>query len=271
MGRIPVPGAELVFDEQGSGTPLVLVHGTGAQARLWGGAVTHLAAGGYRVIAYDRRGFGRSVHRPVRDYRIHVADLASVIEHVGAPAHVLGWSSGGTTALALAVQRPELCRGVVVVEPPWHGLRHVTFDLAVMLAQVKLDQARGRLRQAAERFYRWVSGLRGGTTGFDALPVAEQDVLLGNARAALADLDPHPFGLLMEHIPTVMLATIPVPITWLLGTQTRSKWFYRCHAGAVRAAPGIRTERITGAGHFLPQEAPEQFAVTVLRAVGATR
>jgi pimeloyl-ACP methyl ester carboxylesterase len=261
----------LVFDEHGSGAPLVLVHGTGAQARTWGGAVSDLAAGGYRIIAYDRRGCGRSVHRPVRDYRIHVADLAAVIEHVGAPAHLLGWSSGGNTALALAVQRPDLCRCVVVIEPSWHGLRHATFDLAAMVGRVKLDQVRGRPREAAARFYRWVSGFREGGNGFDALPAAQRDVLLDNTPAALADLDPHPFGLLMEHIPTAKLATIPAPITWLLGTQTRSEWFRRCHASAVRVAPGIRTERIAGAGHLLPCEAPEKFAVTVLHAVGATR
>ena len=271
MERIPVPGAELIYDECGSGAPVVLVHGTGAQASTWGGAVSDLAAGGYRIVAYDRRGFGRSVHRPVRDYRIHVADLAAVLEHVGAPAHVLGWSSGGNTVLALAVQQPDLCRSVVVVEPPWHGLRQPTVDLAAMLARVKLDQARGRPREAAARFYRWVLGLRGGANGFDALSTVERDVLLGNTRAALADLDPHPFGLLMEHISTAKLAAIPAPITWLLGTQTRSEWFRRCHASAVRVVPAIRTVRIAGAGHFLPREAREQFAVTVLHAVGAAR
>src|SRR2546423_8797261 len=85
LGRIPVPGCELIYDELGTGEPLVLVHGTGAQASTWRGTVGDLAAGGYRVIDYDRRGFGRSTHRPVRDYRVHVADLAAVIEGVGAP------------------------------------------------------------------------------------------------------------------------------------------------------------------------------------------
>jgi pimeloyl-ACP methyl ester carboxylesterase len=118
LGRIRVPGCELIYDDLGTGEPLVLVHGTGAQASTWRGAAGDLAVGGYRVIAYDRRGYGRSTHRPVRDYRIHVADLAAVIEHVGAPAHVLGWSSGGNTALALAVERPELYRCLVIVEAP---------------------------------------------------------------------------------------------------------------------------------------------------------
>lgn len=56
MKLITVPGARLAYDEAGTGAPVVLVHGTGAQASTWGGTVEDLAAGGYRVIAYDRRG-----------------------------------------------------------------------------------------------------------------------------------------------------------------------------------------------------------------------
>ncbi|HXT43228.1 MAG TPA: alpha/beta hydrolase [Pseudonocardiaceae bacterium] len=271
MGRIRVPGCELIYDDLGTGEPLVLVHGTGAQASTWRGAAGDLAVGGYRVIAYDRRGYGRSTHRPVRDYRIHVADLAAVIEHVGAPAHVLGWSSGGNTALALAVERPELYRCLVIVEAPWHGLRGFTPDLVATLGRVKFSQLRGRRRQGAAIFFRWVSGLRDGGNGFDRLPVAEQEVLLANYRPVLQELDPHPFGVMMEHIPTKRVAAIRVPIRWLLGVDTRSEWFRKAHADVVRVAPSIRTEHITGAGHFAHLDMPTEFAATVLRAVQPDR
>jgi pimeloyl-ACP methyl ester carboxylesterase len=208
VGRMPVPGAELVYDEQGTGEPLVLVHGTGAQTSTWGGVVGDLAAGGYRVVAYDRRGYGRSVHRPVPDYRVHVADLAAVVEYVGAPAHVLGWSSGGSIVLALAGERPELCRGVVVVEAMWHGLRYATGDFLGACGRAKLAQLRGHRREAAAIFFRWVSGLREGRNGFDALPLAEQDVLLANGRAVLAEIDGHPFGPLLEYMSTKKLAAM---------------------------------------------------------------
>ena len=94
----------LVCDQQGAGPPLVLVHGTGAQASTWDGVVGDLAAGGHRVIAYDRRDYGRSLRRPVCDYRVHVADLATLVQNLGAPAHIVGWSPGGSVALALAIQ-----------------------------------------------------------------------------------------------------------------------------------------------------------------------
>lgn len=270
MGRIEVDGAELAFDEQGAGEPLVLVHGTGAQASSWGRSVGDLAAGGYRVLAYDRRGYGRSAHRPVRDYRLHVADLAAVIEHAGAPAHVFGWSSGGNTALALGVQRPELFRSLVVLEAPWHGLRGATPDLLAALGKAKVAQARGHTREATAQFFRWASGLRDGSNGFDRLPAAAQEELHGNGAVVLAELDPYPFGLMMEHVATSRLADRPFPITWLLGAESRD-WYGRLHARVEQAVPGIRTERLPGVGHLAHLEAPEVFAAAVLRALTVAR
>jgi pimeloyl-ACP methyl ester carboxylesterase len=264
VGRILVDGAELVYDESGEGEPLVLVHGTGAQASSWGRTVDDLAAGGYRVLAYDRRGYGRSAHRPVRDYRVHVRDLAAVLEHVGTPARVLGWSSGGNTVLALAASRPELFRSIVIMEAPWHGLRGVTPGLLAALGKAKVAQLRGRHREAATHFFRWASGLRDGSNGFDRAPVAVQEEVLANARSVLAELDPHPFGLMMEHVPTARLAGIPAPITWLLGNESRD-WYGALHAKVVRVVPRVRTERIPGAGHLAHVEAPEAFAAAVLR------
>jgi pimeloyl-ACP methyl ester carboxylesterase len=264
--QVTVPGAQLAFDEQGTGEPLVLVHGTGAQASSWGRTVGDLAEGGYRVIAYDRRGYGRSTHPPVRDYRTHIADLAAVIERVGGRAHVVGWSSGGNTALALAVQRPELVRSLVVMEAPWHGLRGATPDMLAALGKAKVAQLRGKGPDAAAAFFRWASGTRDGGNGYDRLPAAARDELLDSARVVLAELDPHPFGLMMEHIPTPRLAGIPVPVTWLLGDESRD-WYATLHGRVCRAAPRIRTERIPRAGHLAHVEEPEEFAAAVLRGV----
>lgn len=261
---IPVDGADLAFDERGSGEPLVLVHGTGAQASSWGRSVDDLAAGGRHVVAYDRRGYGRSAHPPVRDYRVHIADLAAVVEHLGAPAHVFGWSSGGNTALALAAQRPELFRSLTVLEAPWHGLRGATPDMLAALGRAKLAQARGRRREAVAQFFRWASGLREGGNGFDRLSAQAREELYGNASVVLAELDPHPFGLMMEHVPTARLAGRPFPVTWLLGAESRD-WYGRLHARVERAVPGVRVERLAGVGHLAHVEDPAGFAAAVLR------
>ncbi|MER5672160.1 alpha/beta fold hydrolase [Pseudonocardia alni] len=264
--RIPVHGTTLACDEYGSGTPLVLVHGTGAQASSWGGTVHDLAAGGHRVLAYDRRGYGRSTHPPVRDYRVHVADLAAVIDHIGAPAHVLGWSSGGNTALACAVERPELFRSLVVVEAPWHGLRGASPSLLAALARAKADQVRGRRREAAATFFRWAAGWADGGNGFDPLPPEAKGELYANAPSVLAELGVHPYGLMMEHVPTARLARIPVPVTWLLGGRSIG-WYADLHRRVAAVVPGLHTGTVDGAGHLVHVEQPEAFAEAVLAGV----
>jgi len=254
----------LVYDEAGSGQPLVLVHGSGADAVAWGRTVTDLARY-YRVIAYDRRGYGRSIYRPVRDYRTHVVDLGVVLEHVGAPAHVLGWSSGGNTALALAAERPELFRSLVIAEAPFHGFRRSTASLLTMIATAKFAQLRGRPEEGAATVYRWLTGRRDGSNGFDTAPTPERR-LLAHSRVVLAELDPHPFGVLVEHVPLRKIAALPMPVTWLLGAESMP-WFGRLCARVVAVAPSIRTEHIAGVGHLMHIEAPEVFADAVHRAI----
>ncbi|MFP1629652.1 alpha/beta hydrolase [Streptomyces sp. 5K101] len=56
------------------------------------------------------------------------------------PATVLGWSSGGNIALALTAARPDLVRRLIVVEPPFHGLRRPRADQLRILARAKWAQ-----------------------------------------------------------------------------------------------------------------------------------
>jgi len=263
---LAVDGVRLAYEERGSGDPLVLVHGTGAQIEVWGQTLDDLAAS-HRVIAYDRRGYGRSEHRPVRDYRRHVADAVELIERlVGGPAVVVGHSSGASVALVLATERPDLVRALVVAEPSFHGGRYATGSLLGMIARVKLKQLADP-KDAAAIFYRWDTSYQTGGNAFDRLPVELRELLLGNARPLLVELDPHPTAA-FEYLPTRRLRAIAAPITFVLGDLTEP-WFHRIHAKLVSKVPGIRTERIPGAGHALFLDAPAEFAAAVER--GAAR
>jgi pimeloyl-ACP methyl ester carboxylesterase len=74
MSTLALTGVSLHYSEVGSGPPLVLVHGSAVDGSTWDGVVPALAAD-HRVITYDRRGYGRSEHKPVRDHRLHARDL----------------------------------------------------------------------------------------------------------------------------------------------------------------------------------------------------
>jgi non-heme chloroperoxidase len=100
MPTIQTSGAnptELYYYEQGQGQPVVLIHGWPLSHRMWESQVTALAEAGYRVIAYDRRGFGQS-GRPTAgyDYDSFAADLNELITQLDLREAVLaGFSMGG--------------------------------------------------------------------------------------------------------------------------------------------------------------------------------
>ena len=96
---------ELYVKDWGQGQPVILIHGWPLSADTWDDQALALADAGYRAIAYDRRGFGRS-SQPWSgyDYDTLADDLAAVIQQTGAQdAVIVGFSMGG--ALHVAPQR----------------------------------------------------------------------------------------------------------------------------------------------------------------------
>ena len=90
-------GTDLYVKDWGSGRPVILIHGWPLNADSWEDQALALAEAGHRVIAYDRRGFGRS-SQPWTGYEYDTLsdDLAQVIEATGArDAAIFGFSMGG--------------------------------------------------------------------------------------------------------------------------------------------------------------------------------
>lgn len=88
---------QLYVKDWGTGRPIILIHGWPLSADSWDDQALALATAGYRVIAYDRRGFGRS-SQPWSGYHFDTLadDLAAVIEQSGAKDITLvGFSMGG--------------------------------------------------------------------------------------------------------------------------------------------------------------------------------
>jgi pimeloyl-ACP methyl ester carboxylesterase len=91
-------GTNLRVKTLGEGRPVVLIHGWPLSADSWDPIMMALAEAGYRAIAYDRRGFGRSDHAAKGyDYDTFTDDLADVMEATGAIDDValVGFSMGG--------------------------------------------------------------------------------------------------------------------------------------------------------------------------------
>jgi len=88
---------ELYYEDHGAGRPVVLIHGWPLSGRSWEGQVAPLVAAGYRVITYDRRGFGGSSQPWTGyDYDTFAADLNALMEYLDLrEATLVGFSMGG--------------------------------------------------------------------------------------------------------------------------------------------------------------------------------
>lgn len=97
---------ELYYEDQGSGQPVVLIHGYPLNGHSWEKQTRELLAQGYRVITYDRRGFGQSSKTGSGyDYDTFAADLNTVLETLDLRDVVLVGFSMGTGELARYVAR----------------------------------------------------------------------------------------------------------------------------------------------------------------------
>jgi pimeloyl-ACP methyl ester carboxylesterase len=104
--------------QNGTGTPLLLVHGLGARAEDWSAMIPALAAKGFHVYAPDLLGYGRSA-KPDVSYSIAMEETAvtQFMQAVGLTrADVGGWSMGGWIAMKLALDHPELVERLVVYD-----------------------------------------------------------------------------------------------------------------------------------------------------------
>ncbi|MGW1838541.1 alpha/beta fold hydrolase [Streptomyces sp. NPDC002067] len=126
---VDVNGIQLHLAEEGEGPLVVLLHGFPESWHSWRHQFGPLAAAGFRVVAPDQRGYGRSEHpEAVEAYSIlHLAgDVIALIHALGEKeAFVVGHDWGAPVAWHTALLRPDVVRGVagLSVPPPFRGER----------------------------------------------------------------------------------------------------------------------------------------------------
>ena len=104
-GLAKINGENIYYEVVGTGTPVVLIHGWSLNLRVWDQQVPALKDH-FRVIRYDRRGFGKSSGS--EDATWDAADLKALLDQLGVKAaHLLGNSQGGRVALQFAREHPD--------------------------------------------------------------------------------------------------------------------------------------------------------------------
>ncbi|MFT4185020.1 MAG: alpha/beta hydrolase [Rhizobium sp.] len=113
-GHVEHDGVRIWYAAYGAGRPVILLHGGLGNSGNWGHQVPALVEAGYRVIAIDSRGHGRST-RDARPYTYELmgSDVLAVMDRLAiAKAAVIGWSDGACTGLILARTEPGRIAGV---------------------------------------------------------------------------------------------------------------------------------------------------------------
>ena len=113
-------GVALHYVEQGTGTPVIFVHGSLGDYTYWKEQIGTLAKH-FHVVDYSRRYNWPNENKAVPNYSAETDadDLAELIKSLHlSPANVVGHSYGALTGLFLAIRHPELLRRLVLAEPP---------------------------------------------------------------------------------------------------------------------------------------------------------
>jgi pimeloyl-ACP methyl ester carboxylesterase len=125
LGRMPEiegAGVALHYEARGDGPPLLVLHGLASDAAAWSSPLDALAAGGFRAIAYDRRGYGSSGAPEVyaaTTVQEQAEDAAALLGGLDAlPALLVGAGFGALVALELLVRRPDVAVGAVLADIP---------------------------------------------------------------------------------------------------------------------------------------------------------
>jgi non-heme chloroperoxidase len=120
VGRENSADIEIYYEDHGAGQPVVLIHGYPLSGRAWDKQVPALLQAGYRVITYDRRGFGRSSQPAAGyDYDTFTADLNALLDHLDLRDAVLAGHSMGTGEVTRYLARcgPARAAKAVLISP----------------------------------------------------------------------------------------------------------------------------------------------------------
>ena len=271
MPTSAINDVQLYWELNGSGDPVILVHGSWGDHNNWAQVAPALSTT-FHVATYDRRGHSRS-ERPAGQGSIHedAADLAAIIEHLFAgPAHVIGNSFGAAIALNLALKRPELIRCLVVHEPPLFDLLQGEPEVQPALAAVQERIAAvvplleaGEIEAGARRF---VETIAFGPGAWDQLPQTVRDTFVFNALTWLDELrEPGWMSLDLER-----LAAFSAPTLLSFGGES-PPFFPAVVQRIARALPHVRKHVFQQAGHVPHMSHPTEYVQTVNEFVQSAR
>jgi pimeloyl-ACP methyl ester carboxylesterase len=249
-----VSGTKLAYVESGRGVPVVLVHGAFSDYRYWASQLAAGAAAGFRVIAYSRRDFHPNASDSDAALQTADRDAADLIELIEAldlaPAHLVGHSAGGHTALSAAVRRPDLVRSLVLEEGGFvsdhpTSMRALAEIQPVIARSVQL-RAAGDREASVRNFIDFVSG----DGYFDAASTSTRQIYLDNEHATGLRLN--------AELTCAEAGAVELPVLMVLGERS-PRYVGEVLSGVRECLRNEQTVTIPGASHGIHYEQPDAF------------
>ncbi len=256
---VTTDGTTIAYEHRGVGIPLLLVHGGFVDRGIWQQVAPTLAQH-FTVYAMDRRGHGESgPYRPGHTLEAEYADVAAMIDHIGEPLYLLGYSAGGPVALGAALRRTRQVRKLVLYEPARLGAGMLPEEMRQRLqAGLEVQDWDGLVRIALMEV---VGGLR--DPRFQVREGFRRSLLWQNALHNAAVIPAELESLAAARYDLEAVRSLEVPTLLLVGSQSPPR--NRQPAGALLAAlPQARLEELPGQSHGAMFTAPELFAERVI-------
>jgi pimeloyl-ACP methyl ester carboxylesterase len=272
MTEVVANGLRFYVEDAGQGPAVVLLHGFPDTSFLWRAQVEALVRAGYRAIAPDLCGRGRS-ERPVRveDYALRaiVGDVAALMDALGVQrAHVVGHDWGAGVAWGVATSFAERVDHLVVIsvgypgasgrptleqlQKGWYRLLFQFEGLAEELVQQDDWYLLRELLQGGGDVERYIADL------------SEPGALTAGMNWYRANLPPRRLLDSPRALPPVQAPTLGI-----FGTRD----LYLAEQPMIRSAEHVRGpwryERFEGAGHWIPLEEPERLNTLLLEFLGS--
>jgi pimeloyl-ACP methyl ester carboxylesterase len=269
---VDVGGLRLHVAEEGSGPPVVLLHGFPEFWFSWRAQMKALAEAGFRAVAPDLRGYDESDKpRGTRSYRASLVadDIAGLIRSLDAGAvPVVGHDWGAPIAYRLAMDHPELVSRLFILNGPHPAhFRKLLLKSAaqrrrswyIFFFQLPVLPERALRRPGTlARMFRRTSAR---PELFDDDVVSEYERAFAKPGVVHAAVSYYRAARMRDRRPRGGV-TCPTLVLWGMKDSALGP---ECLEGLDRYVPGVRIHRIEGAAHWVQQDAAEEVNAVLLR------
>jgi lipase len=254
MAHLKVDGRVLHYRAEGTGAPVIALHGSASTGAQWRSLVGCLS-GRFSVFTPDLPGYGGSTPAPDGGLAVDAAAVVALAARIGGPVHLVGHSWGAVVALRVARRHPGVLRSLTLIEPvAVHllrggapGDRVVHAEMEALRRGIEADAVSGAPSAAMARFIDFWNG-RG---AWDRTSPRLQAFFLACLDRVRADFR----AIAAERWDVAELSRIEVPALAVMGLNSPVATM-RVTELVARALPRAVLRLIPDAGHLAPLTDP---------------